>query len=153
MRILSDESLYSARRSEPCLNARGERLKVTDALDLVVWEFHVEVIFKACEKFESLEAVDPELLIDIVTRLQFGPRKLEMGGGEIQDFVGCLFDCFHDSLILYEHYVAWLRAQLIKMARSDCGDYKDAPKALCASRRVVPGMRAQETRYQIGEII
>jgi hypothetical protein len=95
MRILSDESLYSARRSEPCLNARGERLKVTDALDLVVWEFHVEVIFKACEKFESLEAVDPELLIDIVTRLQFGPRKLEMGGGEIQDFVGRLFDRFH----------------------------------------------------------
>ena len=83
-------------RSEPCLDARGERVEVADALDFVIREFHAEMIFEAREQFERLQAVDPELLVEIVARLKFGARKFEMSGGKIQDFVRCLFNCFHD---------------------------------------------------------
>ena len=96
MRNSPDEPLYYALNSEPCLDARRERMKVADALDFVVGKFHVEVIFETGKEFESLQTVDPELLVEIVARLKLGARNLEMSSRQIQDFVGSLFNCFHD---------------------------------------------------------
>ncbi len=98
MRNSTDEPLYYAPNSEPCLDARCERMKVADSLNLVVGKFHVEVIFETRKEFKSLQAVDPELLVEIVARLKLGARYLEMSSRQIQDFVGSLFNCFHDPL-------------------------------------------------------
>jgi hypothetical protein len=95
MRKSSSKTLYSMRCSEACLDAGGERLKVADALDFVVGKFHAEMIFEAREEFECLQAVNPQFFVEIVAGLKFGARNLEMSGGEIQNFVGGLFDCFH----------------------------------------------------------
>lgn len=97
MKNSSEERFYSASRSEPCLDASGERVKVADALNFVIRKLHAEMIFQSSEKFERLQAVDPEFPVEIVARLKLRARKFEMGGGEIQDFLGCLLDCFHDS--------------------------------------------------------
>ena len=91
-----DESAYSAWRSEPCLDARRESMKVADTLYFVIREFHAKVIFEAREQFQRLQAVDPQLFIEIVARLKLSARKFEMSGGKIQDFVCSLFDRFHD---------------------------------------------------------
>jgi hypothetical protein len=97
MRISPDESFYSAWCSEPGLNAGGECVEVAYALDLVIRKFHAEMIFETRQEFQRLQAVDPEFLVKIVTRLKFSARKFKMSSRKIQNFVGCLFDCFHDS--------------------------------------------------------
>jgi hypothetical protein len=56
------------------------------------------MIFQAREQFERLQAVDPQLFVEIIAGLQFGARKFEVRGGKIQDFVRRLFDCFHGQL-------------------------------------------------------
>ncbi len=68
MRNSSRKSFYSAWRSEPCLDARGECVEVADALDFVIREFHAEMIFETREQFERLQAVDPQFLVEIVAR-------------------------------------------------------------------------------------
>ncbi len=95
MRNSSKESLYSAQCSEPGLDACSESMKIADALNFVIRKFHAKVIFKAGEQFERLQAVDAELLIEIIARAKLGARKFEMSGGEVQDFVRGLFDCVH----------------------------------------------------------
>jgi len=89
--------LYSEGCSEPRLDARCQRLEITDALYFVIGKLHVEVIFQTREQFQCLQAVDTKLLVEIVARLKVGTRNFEMSGGEIQDFVGRLLDRFHDS--------------------------------------------------------
>src|ERR1700722_2144016 len=96
MRNATDESFYSAWCSEPRLDSLSECVKIADALDFIIRKLHAKMIFEAREQFERLQAVDPQLLIEIVARLEVGARKFEMSGGEIQDFVGRLFDCFHE---------------------------------------------------------
>src|ERR1700687_5508695 len=95
MRNSSEESFYSASRSEPCLDAGGKCVEVADALYFVIREFNAEMIFQAREQFQGLQAVDPQLLVEIVAWLKIGARKFEMSSGKIQDLVRCLFDCFH----------------------------------------------------------
>ena len=89
--------IASPGNSKSCLDASGERVEVADALDFVIREFDPKMIFEAREQFESLQAVDPELLVEIVACLKFGPRKFEMRGGKIQNFVGRLINRFHVS--------------------------------------------------------
>ena len=93
MRISLEELLYSAWSeyfSEPCLDSLCERVEVADALNFVIGQFDAEMIFEACEQFEGLQAVDPQLLVEIVARQEFRAWEFEMGCGKIQDFVGCL---------------------------------------------------------------
>lgn len=88
-------SLCFCGNSEASLDATGEGAEVADPLDFVVGKFHTEVIFEVREEFERLEAVDPELFIEIVTGLKAGAWHLEMGGSKVQDFVRRLFNRFH----------------------------------------------------------
>jgi hypothetical protein len=97
LRIILVFSLCLCGQSEACLDPAGEGAEVADALDLVVRKLHAEVVFETCEQFKCLEAVDPELLVKIVTGLQSSTRDFEMRGGKVQDFVGRLFNRFHDS--------------------------------------------------------
>ena len=83
-------------KSESCLDARGEGAEVTDSLDLVIRQLDVEVVFEAREQFKRLQAVDPELLVEIVAGLEAGARHLEVRRRQIQDFVGRLFKSFHE---------------------------------------------------------
>src|ERR1019366_4392402 len=84
-------------KSKSCLNARSEGAEVADALDFVIGKFDAEVIFEACEQFERLQAVDPKLLVEIIAGLESGARNFKMGSGQIQNFLGRLFDGFHDG--------------------------------------------------------
>ena len=77
------ESFYSAWCSEPGLDAFSKRVEIADALDLVIWKLDIEMIFQAREQFKRLQAVDSQLLVEIVARLKFGPREFEMDGGKI----------------------------------------------------------------------
>jgi hypothetical protein len=90
-------SLCLCGKSKSCLDAGGECVEVAYALDLVIRKFHAKMIFEARKQFERLQAVNAEFPVEIVTRLKFSAREFEMGSGKIQDFVCCLFYCFHDS--------------------------------------------------------
>jgi hypothetical protein len=87
---------------ESSLNARRKGLEVADSLYFVVREFDIEMVFKPGEKLKRLEAVDPELFVEIVARMEFGACNPKMSCGKIQDFVGCLLDRFHGCFILPE---------------------------------------------------
>ncbi len=117
MRNSSKESLYSAQRSEPGLDARSESMKIADALNFVIRKFHAKVIFKTGEQFERLQAVDAELLIEIIARAKLGARKFEMSGGEVQDFVRGLFDCVHAACILQEKSARCLLTPFCRQVR------------------------------------
>ena len=63
-------------KSEPCLDAGGESVKVADALDFVIGKFDAEVIFEAREQFKRLQAVDPQFLVEIIAGLRV--RRAEL---------------------------------------------------------------------------
>ena len=48
------------------MDAGGEGAEVAYALDFVVGELDAEVVFETAEEFESLEAIDAELLEEVV---------------------------------------------------------------------------------------
>jgi hypothetical protein len=70
------------------LDPLGERAEVGYALEFVVGELDLEMLFDAGEEIEGLEAVDAELLEEIVVGGELIALNLEMFGGEAQDFVG-----------------------------------------------------------------
>ena len=43
---------------EPCLDSGGESVEVADALDFVIGQLDVEMVFDATQEFERLQAVD-----------------------------------------------------------------------------------------------
>ena len=65
--------------SEPCLDARGEGAEIADALNFVIGQLDAEVVFEAREQFKRLQAVDSELLVEIVAGLEAGARDFKMG--------------------------------------------------------------------------
>jgi hypothetical protein len=70
------------------LDPLGEGAKVGYALEFVVGELDLKVLFDAGEKIESLKAVDPELFEEIVVGGELVARNFEMFGGQTQNFVG-----------------------------------------------------------------
>ena len=70
-------------------------MKIADARDFVIGKFYAKVIFESREQFQSLQAVDPQFLEEIIIGLKRGARNLEVRGGEIQNFIRCLFEGFH----------------------------------------------------------
>jgi hypothetical protein len=84
-------------KSKPCLDARGEGVEVADPLHLIIGEFDAEMIFKPCEEFERLQAVNSKFLVEIVIRLKSGARNFEMACRKVQNFLGCLFDRLHED--------------------------------------------------------
>src|SRR6516164_3368726 len=54
------------RASEAGLDAFGECSKIADALDFVIRQLDLKVIFQARKHFQRLQAVNAELLVEIV---------------------------------------------------------------------------------------
>jgi hypothetical protein len=81
---------------QPGLDPAGEGAEVADALHLVIRQLNAKVVFEAREQFEGLQAVDIEFLVEIVARLEVCPPDFEVVRRQIQDFLGCLFEGFHE---------------------------------------------------------
>lgn len=77
------------------MDAEGEGAEVAYALDFVVGELDAEVIFEAAEEFEGLQAVDAELLEEVVVGRERTGGNLEMLGSEVQHFLRSLVDRAH----------------------------------------------------------
>ncbi len=70
------------------MNAFGQGAEIADALEFVVRQLDVEVLLDARQQIERLQAVDSQLLEEIVVGRELLARHLEMRGGQIQHFVG-----------------------------------------------------------------
>src|SRR5437899_2303272 len=80
---------------QPGLNSFCQRAEVANTLQLVVRQFHVEMLLQARKETQGLQAVDTQLLEEIVIGRKGLARDLELGGGQVQDFV--------DRLLLGSH--------------------------------------------------
>ena len=109
-------------KSKPCLDARGESMKIADALDLVIGKLDAKMIFESCEQLKRLQAVDSELLVEIITGLESGAWNLEMCRRKIQDFLSCLLDRFHDDpySIVSHQYEAMADTDGLRYFRQNC---------------------------------
>ena len=96
--FFSSGFLYLCGESKPCLDAGSEGAEVADARDFVIRELDAEVIFEARKQFERLQAIDSQLLVEIVAWLEGGARDFEVCRRQIQDFIRCFLDCVHDDL-------------------------------------------------------
>src|SRR5215469_4471238 len=72
---------------QPGLNPLGQGSEIGDPLQFVVWKLDVEVLFQASEQAERLQAVDAQLLEEIVGRRQACPRHFELLSRQVQDFI------------------------------------------------------------------
>ncbi len=88
------------------MNPFGEGAEVGYALEFVVGELDVEMLFDAGEEVEGLEAVDAELFEEIVVGSELLALHFEMLGGEAQDFVGGFVQGVH--VFLSCHNFAWV---------------------------------------------
>jgi hypothetical protein len=77
------------------LDAFGESAEIADALELIIGQLDVKMMFEAREKVEGLEAVDAERLEEIVAGMELCARNLEMLRSEGEDFFGCGFKRVH----------------------------------------------------------
>jgi hypothetical protein len=80
---------------KPGLNALSEGAEVAHALELVVGQLDVEMLFEPAKQFKRLQAVNAQLLEEIVLGMEFGARDVEVGGGKIEDFAGGLVEGAH----------------------------------------------------------
>ena len=80
---------------EAGLDAGGESAEVAYPLHFVVGELDAEMIFQAAKELERLQAVDAELLEEVVIRREGAGGNLEMLGGEGQHLLGGLIDGAH----------------------------------------------------------
>jgi hypothetical protein len=109
---------------EPCLDSSGESVEVADALDFVIGELDAEMIFDSREEFERLQAVNSELLVEIVARFESGARNFEMCRRKIQNFLGGLFDRFHDDFysIVSRQREAMADTDAVRHLQRTCAD-------------------------------
>jgi hypothetical protein len=73
----------------------GQGAEIGYALEFVVGEFDLEMLFDAGEEVEGLEAVDAELFEEIVVGRELITLDFEMFGGELEDFVGGFVQSVH----------------------------------------------------------
>jgi hypothetical protein len=88
------------------LDPLGERAEVSYALEFIVGEFDVEMLFYAGEEVEGLEAVDAELFEEIVVGGKLIALDFEMFGSEAENFVGGLVQGVH--VFLSCHNFGWV---------------------------------------------
>src|SRR5262249_26840650 len=77
------------------LDARSQCTEIADTLHFVVRQLDAEMGLKARKHFERLQAVDPQLLEELVLRRKGTGRHFEVRGSELQDFGGRLFERAH----------------------------------------------------------
>jgi hypothetical protein len=88
------------------LNPLGERAEVGYALEFVIRELDLKMLFDTREEIEGLEAVDAELFEEIVVGGELIALNFEMFGREAQDFVRCLINGVH--VFLSCHNFGWV---------------------------------------------
>jgi len=93
--------IFLNQASEAGLDALGECFEVADALNFIVGEFDAEMIFQAGEHFEGLQAVDAELLVEIVVGRKGACGDFELHGSELKDLLRGLFDGAHTHSIYH----------------------------------------------------
>ncbi len=80
---------------KPCLNLPCQRAEIRDALQFVIWELNVEVIFQPREQVERLQAVDAQRLEEVIIGSELRPRHFEVCRCKVQNFVKCLIGSSH----------------------------------------------------------
>jgi hypothetical protein len=88
------------------LNPLGEGAEIGYALEFVVGELDLEMLFDAGEEVEGLKAVDAELFEEIVVGGELIALDFEMFGGEAKDFVGGFVQGVH--VLLSCHNFGWV---------------------------------------------
>jgi hypothetical protein len=88
------------------LNPLGEGAEIGYALEFIVGELDLEMLFDAGEEVEGLQAVDAELLEEIVVGGELIALDFEMFGGEAEDFVGGFVQGGH--VFLSCHNFGWV---------------------------------------------
>ncbi len=67
----------------------GDGAEVADALQLILGQLDAEMVFKARQEAERLQAVYAKRLEKIVVGRKLLARHFEMRSREVQDFVEC----------------------------------------------------------------
>ncbi len=80
---------------QPRLNSPRQRPEIRDALQLVVRQLDVKMMFQPGQQVERLQTVDFQRLEKIVVRSESCPRHFEMGRGQIEDFIQRLIGGSH----------------------------------------------------------
>src|SRR5512146_3036338 len=83
--------------SESGLDTLGQRPEIAHPLQLVVRQLHLKMVLQAGEQFQSLQAVNAQLLEEVVVGRQLFPRHFEVSGRQDQNFVESLLGSAHHS--------------------------------------------------------
>lgn len=78
------------------MNARGERLKIRNALQFIVGQLDAEMIFYARKQAERLQTVNAEFFEEIVAGRELLARNFEILRGQLQDLVRHLLKSWHN---------------------------------------------------------
>ena len=111
--------------SEPRLDTRGQGAEVGDALHFIIRQFDAEVVLQAREQLQRLQAVDLELLIEIIGGGKLLARHLEVLCREADDFLDRLFECFHGRIIVQE-----IIRRPLRQVRMSSGAFHELPQVL-----------------------
>ena len=83
----NQQSAISDCALQPRLNLAGQGAEVGHALQFVVRQFDVKMIFQFREQIERLQAVDPKRLEEIVVGRELFARNFEVRRGQSEDLV------------------------------------------------------------------
>jgi hypothetical protein len=122
------------------LDAFGEGAEVGDALEFVIGQLDAKMLFEAREEIERLEAIDAELLEEVVAGIELRARNFEVIGGKLQDFFGGSIERRHELLSCHSPgaFLSWAEHDLCQQpclrgrlgtVRPDARDLLDKPFA------------------------
>lgn len=76
----------------------GQRSEIGDSLQFVVRKLDIEMMFEPGKQVQSLQAVDPECLEEIVVGSELLARDLELRRRQVEDLFQCFWVVGHDSI-------------------------------------------------------
>src|SRR5262244_1084107 len=82
------------------LNALRQRAEIGDALQFVVWQLDMEMVFQSSQKIERLQAIYTQSLKEVVIGRESFARNLEVRRGEVKNLVECLVLGAHSHFII-----------------------------------------------------
>src|SRR5271157_1402464 len=84
------------------LNLSGQRAEVGHALQFIIRQLDMEVIFQLGQQVERLQAVNAQRFKEVAVGSEFFARHFEMCGGEGKNFVQRLLSGLHRHFILIQ---------------------------------------------------
>jgi len=85
---------------KPHLDPIRQRPEIRHALQFIVRQLDAEVMLQSRQQVESLQAVDPERLEEVIVGRKLFSRHFKVASGETQNFVKRLLVCSHRLRIL-----------------------------------------------------